>query len=75
MDREKTKEKISFYNMLITLFWTGVFVMGSGIAWIFMNLKGILLISLLSTGFVTEVTFVIIWLVLIKRVRKLIKEM
>jgi len=39
---DRIKEKITYYRTLITLFWTGLFILGSGISWSLINLKGFL---------------------------------
>ncbi len=74
MNKDKIKEKITYYRTLLTLIWTGVFLLGSGVTWAFMNLKNIILFVPV-TGIVIEVSFLLALIFLDKRIRKLLKEL
>ncbi len=74
MSNEKIKEKLTFYRTLLTLFWTGIFILGSGISWSFLNLKGTQTIVPVS-GVLIEICFILAVVIFIKRIRKLIREL
>jgi len=77
MDRDYLKEKLTTYRTLLTLFWTGLFLLSGGLIHYHSDLTSTFRKIIFTTGIVFEVGLffvVIIFLLEIKRLLKKIKE-
>jgi len=72
---DRIKEKITYYRTLVTLFWTGLFILGSGVTWSFINLKGLFFITVPTIGILFGLGLTIVLIILDLKIRKLIKEL
>lgn len=72
---DRIKEKLTYYRTLVTLFWTGLFILGSGITWSLLNLKGLYFAVIPKVGILMEICLFIFIIVLDFKIRKLIKEL
>ena len=76
---DKIKEKITFYRNIFTLFFTALFILGSGLAnTYFFNREALTNFDnliLFDIGLSFEVILIILAIYLIIRIKKLIKEL
>lgn len=74
MNEKFVTEKLTYYRTLITLFWTSIFLLGSGMSWSLMNLHKFKNIFIPS-GCSFIIFLVIATFFLHIRIKKLLKEL
>lgn len=69
------ENKIQYYRNVFTLFWPSLFVVGSGIIWAFLTLKGFILYLAVTSGSIFWLFLIIAIIYLNKNIKRLIEEL
>jgi len=74
MDRDYLKEKLINYRNFLTLFWTGLFVLGGGLIHYHNDLSSLFKKTIFSTGLIFEIGLILVTAVMMIEIKRLLKK-